>query len=88
MRIVFIAKAPISKEMLPSLIDNRANDVAVTKSDFNADHFDLSKMAVDGGIPFRYSNNIITIRPLDVYRGASVRVRCVDAFQLINLSTK
>ena len=61
MRIVFIGSVEFSAEMLKELILMQANLVGVctlAKSNINADHFDLMKIASPVGIPLKYTNDI------------------------------
>ena len=61
MRIVFIGCVKFSKITLEKLLSLKAEVVGVitkSKSDFNSDFVDLSKIASDAKIDFKYVNDI------------------------------
>ena len=71
MRIVFIGSVLFSAAALEQLLDMNADVVGVctlSKSSFNADHFDLSEIANQAYIPVKYTPNINDIESVDWIR--------------------
>ena len=69
MRVFFIGTVEFSRNMIETLIEiPQAQVIGVatkSASNFNADHSDLSVIAVQEGIPFRYVNNVNDAETLD-----------------------